>query len=341
MYLQSYRDHIAHDAPDEIPVVVHKGTDPHKLDSYILSISILNNTSRTPSFFLLSALPSSTFPGSTASVHGLAVPSSYPSPVYHHLILMSGDTASFLPSMSSIPVSAVTTAPWILQPLTQPSGTTLMTPLNATWTVPSSLKTLARAKVFQNSAEILLRLMKTKPSLLQHGVKHLFIGSYLERSAATKILTTCTHITHLFAPFNLSDHIRVPSTLWDVATDIALLLTELGALHSLFQEVTELELLLFPDISPYGLCERLALTPNLAHLALNSPLHVMNKSLLLGESCFLCFEQKMDWRWDWLRGARPGDDYWAFVDEFLAARRAKKLRPTVSPKMTTLGGFES
>ncbi|KAJ6540532.1 hypothetical protein B0H19DRAFT_1077941 [Mycena capillaripes] len=42
MYLQSYRDHIAHDAPDESPVVVHKGTDPHKLDSYILSISILN-----------------------------------------------------------------------------------------------------------------------------------------------------------------------------------------------------------------------------------------------------------------------------------------------------------
>ncbi|KAJ6564817.1 hypothetical protein B0H19DRAFT_1259223 [Mycena capillaripes] len=83
MYLQSYRDHIAHDAPDKSPVVVHKGTDPHKF------ISILNDTSRTPSFFLLSVLPSSMFPGSTASVHGLAVPSSYPSPVYHHLILVS------------------------------------------------------------------------------------------------------------------------------------------------------------------------------------------------------------------------------------------------------------
>ncbi|KAJ6568621.1 hypothetical protein B0H19DRAFT_1065438 [Mycena capillaripes] len=51
MCLQSDRDHIAHNAPDESLVVVHKGTDPHKLDLYILSISILNNTSRTPSFF--------------------------------------------------------------------------------------------------------------------------------------------------------------------------------------------------------------------------------------------------------------------------------------------------
>ncbi|KAJ6537153.1 hypothetical protein B0H19DRAFT_1270814 [Mycena capillaripes] len=45
MCLQSDRDHIAHNAPDESLVVVHKGTDPHKF------ISILNDTSRTPSFF--------------------------------------------------------------------------------------------------------------------------------------------------------------------------------------------------------------------------------------------------------------------------------------------------
>ncbi|KAJ6527771.1 hypothetical protein B0H19DRAFT_1083859 [Mycena capillaripes] len=44
MCLQSDRDHIAHNAPDESLAIVHKGTDPHKLDSYILSISILSDT---------------------------------------------------------------------------------------------------------------------------------------------------------------------------------------------------------------------------------------------------------------------------------------------------------
>ncbi|KAJ6556105.1 hypothetical protein B0H19DRAFT_1071237 [Mycena capillaripes] len=181
--------HIAHDAPDESLVVVHKGPDPHKLyitcsslthgrDSYILSISILNNTSRTPSFFLLSTLPSSTLSGSIALVYGLAVPASYPSPVYHHLVLvLTARMVKCHQDCSIDPGGSMQTAP---HSVPQPSATTLMTPLHATlpsrvlrgpcvfpWlvlhyvtyssllfsipdlsrgTVPSSLKTLARSR---------------------------------------------------------------------------------------------------------------------------------------------------------------------------------------------------
>ncbi|KAJ6563999.1 hypothetical protein B0H19DRAFT_74829 [Mycena capillaripes] len=203
----------------------------------------------------------------------------------------------------------------------------------------------------------LLQIIETKPSFLQHAVKHLFIGVYAEGSAVDRIVVACPHITHLFAPFDPSDHIRALSTLRDVqylTAHVALILTESGALHSSFQKVTHLELFLFADsgVSCDGLCGCLELMPNLTHIAFNLPLQkiishtalqanvqlqciiflraktAMEEGPLLSDSRFLCFEQKMDWCLDWLRGARTGDDYWVLADEFLAARRAKKVDPS-------------
>ncbi|KAJ6564004.1 hypothetical protein B0H19DRAFT_1140186 [Mycena capillaripes] len=200
----------------------------------------------------------------------------------------------------------------------------------------------------------LLGIIKTNPTFFQHAVKHLFIGLSVERSTVESVLTACTHITNLFAQFTPSDHMRSLSALRDVrylTIDIQAIVetVEIDILHSLFREVTHLELLLFTNVSPDRLCDRLSLIPNLTHLALNSPLHVtvshaalqanaqlqciiflitaavMEGSPLLGDHRFLCMDQNLDYRLDWLCGARAGADYWELADEFLAARRAKKI----------------
>ncbi|KAJ7339007.1 hypothetical protein DFH08DRAFT_964061 [Mycena albidolilacea] len=66
---------------------------------------------------------------------------------------------------------------------------------------------------------------------------------------------------------------------------------------------------------------------------------VADTSPLSMDSRFVCVQQTLDYRLDWLQGAVSGEDYWALADAFIAARRAGKadLDTTVPEPFLRLG----
>jgi hypothetical protein len=60
---------------------------------------------------------------------------------------------------------------------------------------------------------------------------------------------------------------------------------------------------------------------------------VNNTNPLAGDSRFVCIDQQIPYRVDWLRGADTNDDYWALADSFTARRMGKvdrKLKHSAS-----------
>ncbi|KAJ6564001.1 hypothetical protein B0H19DRAFT_1374572 [Mycena capillaripes] len=205
--------------------------------------------------------------------------------------------------------------------------------------------------------ESLLHIMEIKPAhFLRHAVTHAFLNVSIPPPVVERFLLTCTNIANLFARFILPQYgptLNDPQALRYLTIDVSAI-SEGGAddePHSLFLNVTHLELLGFGHVDSAALCARLGNMPNLTHIAFNMDLddttalqanarlqciiYLMAETAmgdgaaLLRDSRFLCIEQKRDYRLDWLRGAHAGEDYWALADEFLAARRAGKVNSSI------------
>ncbi|KAJ6483332.1 hypothetical protein C8R45DRAFT_1215162 [Mycena sanguinolenta] len=156
-------------------------------------------------------------------------------------------------------------------------------------------------------------------------------------------LLACPGITNLFAQFYLT-----PETLGLLAefTNIQYLTIPVRALagttvaHPLFLTITHLELRDWAsDSIPVDrVCHNIILIPQLTHIAFNPCLKsrlshaelcaddrlqcivflsragvdlctVLDGSPLLDDSRFVCIEEKIGYRLNWLRGAISGDDY--------------------------------
>ncbi|KAJ7758373.1 hypothetical protein B0H16DRAFT_651142 [Mycena metata] len=194
------------------------------------------------------------------------------------------------------------------------------------------------------------------PAFFQSVVRHLFLdgATYLPEDVVPAILEACRHVTNLFARFG---HGPVLTSL-DEMEQLQRLTINTRTLFSgepaidfsraLFRNLTHLELLgnTYHESSSLEFHN----IPHLTHIAFNSSVDtglqnrlradgrllcivflgkheddVDDEWALLDDSRFVCIVQDTDYRLDWVRGARAGNDYWAAADEFIANRRAGKI----------------
>jgi hypothetical protein len=192
---------------------------------------------------------------------------------------------------------------------------------------------------------------------LQNAVKHLFIEEATSAEAEA-IFTACSHVTNLFDNGTYASNVRALLTLQYIRRFAVVIWVfakryTIDNTPSVFRNITHLELLgtWWGHTDLNDVCVRLGLIPNLTHIAFNfAPPHellyttlradtrllcivflsldtneVNNTNLLAGDHRFICIDQRMPYRLDWLRGADTNDDYWALADSFIAARRMGKI----------------
>ncbi|KAF7363010.1 hypothetical protein MVEN_00652700 [Mycena venus] len=207
-------------------------------------------------------------------------------------------------------------------------------------------------------------LVRTRPRTCFRRVEHVHIGSSVNLSTVESLFAVCGGITNIFAHFSGQDPDSALIALSALHNVQYLAIAGITIFfypspktpHSLFLTVTHLELFQMQDISSKdkeSICAKLTLIPQLTHVALNlqfddSRWHaalctdtrlqcivfLSSWSYTVDEGSviplrederFVCIEQQLDYREDWLRGAVTGQDYWALADDFIAARRKGKV----------------
>ncbi|KAF7362948.1 hypothetical protein MVEN_00646100 [Mycena venus] len=213
--------------------------------------------------------------------------------------------------------------------------------------------------------DMLQGLIKERSPTFFFHIKNLFIDYTVDSSTVECCLAACTGVTNLFLQRSLASADHVVQRLGAIrgvqflTIDVRAILEPLsnGSLHFFLLAVTHLELLEMDNLrsaEEERVCASLALIPRLSHVALNPGLHdtVSHAGLhadtrlqcivffppgpysveptdpLFDDSRFVCIEQSVNYRLDWIRGATSGDDCWALADEFIAARRAGRVDRT-------------
>ncbi|KAJ7339015.1 hypothetical protein DFH08DRAFT_938803, partial [Mycena albidolilacea] len=202
--------------------------------------------------------------------------------------------------------------------------------------------------------------LQQRPTTCFRRAKHLFIGFKVDPSAVESWLPACSGVTNLFAqisyPTKMLHALSVLCSVRHLTIDIRSLSRTDGPCP-LFRSVTHLELFELYDIGSEPedgadrLSDNLALIPHLTHIAFNpklpkmvshaalaadtrlqciaflvsAPYTLKKTSPLLEDDRFVCVQQNLDYRLDWLRGAVTGDDYWALAEAFIAARLAGRV----------------
>jgi hypothetical protein len=207
----------------------------------------------------------------------------------------------------------------------------------------------------------MLETMKMKPPhFLRQAVSHMcFSFGNGELTWKNSILKVCSHVTNVYVQHGRPEHLRAVLDLRCVqylTINLRIFEAAIGdAQYPFFLTITHLKLLPYDHYS-VDLCD-LDQIPRLTHLSLHTkllrptshtqlhahtrlqcivffsrafeveeePIEVDETSPLLGDSRFLCMQQKMDSCLDWLRGAHSGQDHWALADAFIAAKRAGKV----------------
>ncbi|KAJ7164322.1 hypothetical protein C8R46DRAFT_1099260 [Mycena filopes] len=207
--------------------------------------------------------------------------------------------------------------------------------------------------------ETLLEKMNNPESLEFHSsVRNLFIEPSLSvptRTALVKFLSTCTRVTVL--GYSDPTPVPIPNLLADkhclqrLTINIDVFLDSSPDLP--LPSLTHLELLDTDwssegDPPPAALWTRLALIPNLTHLAVNGPDYDLFLSdmpftdsrlrcivffcddielleSLTGDDRLVYVRQHKDYRLDWIQGINGENNYWSLADAFIAARRAGKI----------------
>ncbi|KAJ6589684.1 hypothetical protein B0H19DRAFT_1249211 [Mycena capillaripes] len=207
------------------------------------------------------------------------------------------------------------------------------------------------------SLDILLNKIAGKPaSFFESSVAYIFLDIELmaEPSARVIILAACPRVKNVFLldtcdPQYLHALGRLQS-LTHLTMEIKPLFTPDGIDFTapLFRNLTHLE---FPDDCdelPSDIGSGLALIPNLTHVSFNfnwdvAALHALHARIRtngrlrcivffglhgmaaqLPEDTRFVYISHSTFRFNWLRGAATGDDYWARAETFIAAKQAGK-----------------
>ncbi|KAJ7744023.1 hypothetical protein DFH07DRAFT_1063448 [Mycena maculata] len=215
------------------------------------------------------------------------------------------------------------------------------------------------------SLDVVLRAIDQKPpEFLKYAVKHLFLDVYRRYDARQQtasyldtVLKACTGITSLVASTGLIDNLSTLASL-DSLRRLTIDLREVFETnpqncfaHSLFRNITHLEIIEFPNDQFTGI----TLIPHLTHFAFNdaglcatlrpafhscarltciillcgvtaakTDVVMVVVQPLLEDGRFVIISQS-NFREDWYRSVYMGNGYWALADAFLAARRAGKV----------------
>jgi len=207
--------------------------------------------------------------------------------------------------------------------------------------------------------DILSRDLAHKCPTVFRGVKHLFLYTAKDTSKVDAVLAACASITDLFLYVPLRGSLPTLASMPSLRRLVIQPRTFLAfdPDHPIFRTVTHLELLeISKSAEAEDACTKLALMPNLTHLALNSieiydalspsleafdhlrcmvmlsseerremDMDEIPPSLAEDERFLWIGQTQTDSYEDWLRSAHTGETYWVVADEFIAARRAGKV----------------
>ncbi|KAJ6566090.1 hypothetical protein B0H19DRAFT_1066440 [Mycena capillaripes] len=219
--------------------------------------------------------------------------------------------------------------------------------------------------------DILLRAIAMKPPFL--GSNFTFSGGATTESSVGAILAACSAVTHLSSLRLVPSHLNSLASLRSLSHLTVIIQTlfprNIDFTHPLFRNATHLELLDYPfsQNTARALCIGLSLIPNLTHFAfydeslcihlrpfLGTTLGQLHCIITRSESYyteeavhrlshderFVCIvPTNFNFLDGWVRSPGGGEDYWAIVEAFIAARRAGKVdrSSTVYPMETIRG----
>ncbi|KAJ7171322.1 hypothetical protein C8R46DRAFT_1088170 [Mycena filopes] len=214
------------------------------------------------------------------------------------------------------------------------------------------------------SAETVLRAFESRPhTLFMAGVPEcLFFHStppeYAPSATLNALLSACPHITTLSSSIGLGASLNALQSLqnlrrlsinardlfYPAAVDFA---------HPLFRKITHLELFENPDEHEVQVAlpsyATMVTIPNLSHVAFNGvwlcgvmrPLFQAHGGAAARLRCFVFLSTgeplhgprfplfvhvaQTDFVGHWLRGVHKGEDYWSLAEEFIAAKRARRV----------------